>query len=652
MEVIDVRRATNRRSDDSRHTVVARTSHRSRRSRYRSSRDESEQNVRDARPFFSRQNREDNSNSLQQLQQRNRRALFSAALMLSAYTWITLFQQPNRIRQTPSSSTDKIARIGNSFVVRSEKSSGRSTENKRASTGKSTTLHQSFIESSSKQAKIGEDIRAILAEEHAAPKRWNPCSTKYELERHDHEPRHGDICRIKGGIMSHFECPTGCHETAGNPPFCAEDTKLLGANSKPCRAKNPNAKPEYRCDDIGVCVLAVGSPKEQFKGTGVYHDDSCDGMCGNRHTLGAEHTKDGMIRCTSDLDCSLAGICLPETKTCLCDPWADGLDCSYLKFQPVEKSRLGYMNEHHSSWGGSVAYSSKDGMYHMYVSEILCKVDPDTRKRCGLSAWETHSRVIVAKSANVAGPYTRNGTDEEIVLRPEHHNPSIHVLSKGEWHLFTISGSSGPIERMISNDHGKTWSEPTIISPRQNPGPLLRPDGSTYLYYRADGMDLPPPTCSDEGIAMQICPVAESCHPPNDTPLFGHTGEDPSVFIDHRGNFHMLFNALPYKCVPKFQQGGHAWSKDGIHWSTSPRVGAFDTTIQFTDGTSIKCERRERPQMIVGVDSKPVALITGLTGCPKGLLNRTDAHVGNNDGNAKFYRGGDDSFTLVQLMAR
>jgi hypothetical protein len=81
------------------------------------------------------------------------------------------------------------------------------------------------------------------------------------------------------------------------------------------------------------------------------------------------------------------------------------------------------------------------------------------------------------------------------------------------------------------------------ISLRQNPGPLIRPDGSTLLFYRADGMNLSSLTCSDEGIAMQLCDI------PNDIPIFSHTGEDPSVFS---GNNHMLFNALPYKCVPKW----------------------------------------------------------------------------------------------------
>ena len=334
---------------------------------------------------------------------------------------------------------------------------------------------------------------------------------------------------------------------------------------------------------------------------------------------------------------------MPNGK-CMCDSWADGIDCSFLKFAPVDKSRIGYINEHHSSWGGSIIQRVEGGTYVMYASEILCnEKEQKGRKRCGLNNWETLSRIVRTESVNIDGPYKH----VDVVLPPEHHNPSVHVSpATGDWHLYTISGPTGPIVRMLSSDEGQTWSIPMTISPRQNPGPLLNEDGSTYLYYRSDGMDLPSPTCSDEGIAMQICKSDnEACAPPNDVPIFGHTGEDPSVFQDHRGNYHMLFNALPYKCVPKFQQGGHAWSTDGINWST-PRVGAFDTTIQFTDGTSMKCERRERPQMVLDKDGKPVALVTGMTGCPKGLgFDNEEVKSGS-----RFYRGADDSFTLIQMM--
>jgi hypothetical protein len=204
----------------------------------------------------------------------------------------------------------------------------------------------------------------------------------------------------------------------------------------------------------------------------------------------------------------------------------------------------------------------------------------------------------------------------------------------------------GPIVRLVSRDEGKTWGYPLTISPEQNPGPILMSDGTTRLFFRADGMAIKPPTCSDEGILMQVCPSeTEPCNPSTGNPILPHTGEDPSVFVDHRGNYHMLFNALPYKCVPKLQQGGHAWSKDGIEWST-PRVGAFNTTIQFTDGSNMTCERRERPQMVLGKDGMPLALISAVTGCPD-ALGLEESSLKRNP-----YKGGDDAFTLIQKMGR
>lgn len=493
-------------------------------------------------------------------------------------------------------------------------------------------------------------------------KRWKPCGAKFEMERHDHETRHGDICRAKGGLMGMFECPTGCHDTGGPPPFCAKgDGDLRGKGGGPCRFINPDKNVmEYRCDG-DACIMAYGTPKQQFKGEGKYIDETCDGECGDGRILGIIREGDagvgggGSYKCASDLDCSLSGVCGSD-GTCRCDKWADGVDCSYLKFQPVDKMRLGYLHEIHSSWGGSVAAMTNSTghveEYRMFVSEIMCPdYDPkNVKKRCGLNSWQTHSRIVVASSLTIDGPYRRrNNETSALGLVPEHHNPSLIVdKSTGRWQLYTISGPAGPIERVTSVDGGTTWGTPRTVSSRQNPAPVLHSGGSTLLYYRADGMNLPSPTCSDEGIAMQVCPKDESeeCSDPNDTPVLGRAAEDPSVFRDHRGNYHMLFNAHPYKCVPKTKQGGHAWSSDGIHWE-SPRVGAFDTTIRYTDGTKMECERRERPQMILDESGRPLALVSALTGCPRGLGGSSNPFGGD----AMFYKGGDDCFTLVQKMA-
>lgn len=83
--------------------------------------------------------------------------------------------------------------------------------------------------------------------------------------------------------------------------------------------------------------------------------------------------------------------------------------------------------------------------------------------------------------------------------------------------------------------------------------------------------------------------------------------------VDKRGNYHMLVNALPGGCSPKLQQGGHAWSRDGVNWS-EPRVGAYNTTVKFSDGTEMTCGRRERPQMVQAADGTPIAMFAGVTG--------------------------------------
>jgi len=83
-------------------------------------------------------------------------------------------------------------------------------------------------------------------------------------------------------------------------------------------------------------------------------------------------------------------------------------------------------------------------------------------------------------------------------------------------------------------------------------------------------------------------------------------GQDPSVFVDH-SNF----------------KKGRMRSIEGAAWS-GHRVGAFNTTVQFTDGSSIICERRERPQIVIGIDGRPIAVVSAMTGCPKALGDAND----------------------------
>mmetsp|Transcript_13508 Transcript_13508/g.19770 ORF Transcript_13508/g.19770 Transcript_13508/m.19770 type:complete len:596 (+) Transcript_13508:169-1956(+) len=482
---------------------------------------------------------------------------------------------------------------------------------------------------------------------------------EYTLERHPHDSSHGDICRevLGAGNIGGFVCPSNCHETLGaGSPYCVMSEN---GNQVPCRVPRTPSERPYKCHPdknyIGVCLLDNSysftgkSQKNHFK------DESCDNACGtvpfSPHDATPQLPKGGGL-CASDWDCSLAGVCSDSTKKCVCDDWATGHDCSYLDLQPIPPDKISYLHNVHTSWGASIVYSNHDQLYHMYVSEITCPPDYVKSTRCGLNFWQTQSQVAHATSPTLQGPYVR----QKAVVAPFAHNPTVRYSPNNPsvWHMYYISHHDGPVQVITSSDYGQTWSPPTKISPFQNPAPLMKDDGTLWLYHRNDHLQMEDKdSCSDEGIRLSMCSSPTSpCTEFDETtkeintkkkkPIVKHTAEDPFVFIDTRGNYHMLANALPYKCLPKKQQGGHAWSKDGITWSDM-RVGAFTANVQLMDGTTMSCERRERPQLVFDLNNsnKPIALASAVMGCDVETLP-VDAQ--------KHYRGGSDSFTIVQLL--
>lgn len=291
-----------------------------------------------------------------------------------------------------------------------------------------------------------------------------------------------------------------------------------------------------------------------------------------------------------------------------------------------------------------MVYSQEDHLWHMYTAEIPCTPEQTVagQRRCGLGTWSTLSQVAEAVSSSPEGPYERR----RLILGAMHHNPTVKIDPvDGSWNLFSISHGSGPIVLNISTDQGLTWSGEQLIFPvmkSQNPGPHFFPNGTLRMYHRHHS-DMVGPTCSTEAVGGVDCANKTFCSAAPDDALFSlafnHAAEDPSVFVDHRGNFHMLVNALPGNCKPKpkIHQGGHAWSRDGIVWS-DVRVGAFNTTVAFTDGDFMTCIRRERPQMVLDQDGMPLAMTSGIMGCPA-----------FENGN---WTGGQDCFTLVQLVGK
>jgi len=150
-----------------------------------------------------------------------------------------------------------------------------------------------------------------------------------------------------------------------------------------------------------------------------------------------------------------------------------------------------------------------------------------------------------------------------------------------------------------------------------NPAPLIDANGTMLLLYRNRDSRVGP--CSLEAVLATTCtrfdsgcPNGPNCNCTASSLALQHTAEDPGVFRDARGHYHLLANMMPGKCEPKTAQGGHAWSLDGLSWS-APRMGAFNSTVAFrSSGAERLLGRRERPKVSTAPDGTPLVLWTAV----------------------------------------
>eukprot|EP00316_Scyphosphaera_apsteinii_P004808 CAMPEP_0119322746 /NCGR_PEP_ID=MMETSP1333-20130426/59059_1 /TAXON_ID=418940 /ORGANISM="Scyphosphaera apsteinii, Strain RCC1455" /LENGTH=281 /DNA_ID=CAMNT_0007330047 /DNA_START=543 /DNA_END=1388 /DNA_ORIENTATION=+ len=251
------------------------------------------------------------------------------------------------------------------------------------------------------------------------------------------------------------------------------------------------------------------------------------------------------------------------------------------------------------------------GLWHLYMAEINCN---GGHSPCELHGWSYASQVGHATSLDPLGPFTRKG----VALPIQHHNPTVSHAPNGTLLLYSISAGATHTSVATASSYNGPWTVlDDAMAPYTNPSPLVHANGTLSLFFQGGPQAVVP--CSSESIGMARCTSMRGPCEQRANPIYNHTGEDPSVFVDARGNFHLLSNGYPGPCKPKAWQGGHAWSRDGVTWS-EPRVGAFSTTVSFMDGTSMTCARRERPQMVMDPQNgRPAYLVTGVTGCPSNL---------------------------------
>lgn len=320
-----------------------------------------------------------------------------------------------------------------------------------------------------------------------------------------------------------------------------------------------------------------------------------------------------------------------------------GLDCGVLDLRPATKD-TGYnlTSQGTSSWGSKIIRDPRDRrIFHAFTTEFT--------HECGLNYWSPYSRIV--HTVSISGPEGPYHFESEIVGTFA-HNPTV-VWSEADqlyllYHIgclisvpdtcqavnFTcgpgnnLNGESG-ISVLSSPDlyrwkpHGQVltgnvkgkWDTDTT-----NPSvlPLWSPHDQTseiLLVYRGCGFN-----CDQDLEQIGVSSAPHFTGPYKRThshPVIEEDNEDPFIWRDKRGNYHMLLHSLEpdggFGDGPKVGRHAYARSWEGP-WTWNNNTLAYNTSVDYTDGTTINFSRRERPQLFFSEDGQmtPLFLTNGV----------------------------------------
>ncbi|KAG0647832.1 hypothetical protein D0Z07_5974 [Hyphodiscus hymeniophilus] len=350
----------------------------------------------------------------------------------------------------------------------------------------------------------------------------------------------------------------------------------------------------------------------------------------------------GTPTCETDNDCNLNGECLPGVKTCKCDSGWTSSDCGALDLRPATRGTgFNITSTGTSTWGSKIIHDPHNPkLFHLFLAEFT--------DDCGLDYWSPYSRIIRAEStAGPAGPYTFT---QEVVGAFAHNPTVIYSPADRKYLLYYIGCPQSPPEtctdpsftcgpgNFINGESGISLQSSTDLKTWKFVGQIFQ--GANDDAWDADVTNPSPfplwshsDQTSEILLAYRGCPVncsgnellnlatARSFGGPytktQSLPLFSAPNEDPFIWRDKRGHFHMLTHSLEpdgsFGSGPKV--GRHAYSRtlEGP-WTFNNQTLAFSTLVEYSDGTSVNFYRRERPQLFFSEDGQmtPLYLSNGV----------------------------------------
>lgn len=216
----------------------------------------------------------------------------------------------------------------------------------------------------------------------------------------------------------------------------------------------------------------------------------------------------------------------------------------------------------------------------------------------GMASWTAKSLCIRATSKNLLGPYEF----AEVVLEKREgkwdndrvHNPKI-VKVGNKYVLYYISSANETGYAEADAITGP-WTRSEKMISFSNPAPLVRPDGSVYVFGRLSvkigdkqvRTARAAEAASYKGPYQNLAPEKENLFPNN------YELEDPTIWWANN-QYNVICTDFAGVATGRNKVGVQYYSKDGINYQLLTKEPINTNEITYDDGSKEKFKRVERP---------------------------------------------------------
>jgi hypothetical protein len=228
--------------------------------------------------------------------------------------------------------------------------------------------------------------------------------------------------------------------------------------------------------------------------------------------------------------------------------------------------------------------------YHMFASAWPAEG--------GMASWTAKSLCIRATSKNLLGPYEF----AEVVLEKREgkwdndrvHNPKI--VKVGDKYVLYYISSANETGYAEADAITGPWIRSEKMMSFSNPAPLVRPDGSVYVFGRLSVKigDKQVRTAraaeakSYKGPYQNLAPEKENLFPNN------YELEDPTIWWANN-QYNVICTDFAGVATGRNKVGVQYYSKDGINYQLLTKEPINTNEITYDDGSKEKFKRVERP---------------------------------------------------------